>query len=266
MEDAVSLLLNKTKERLPASGHLDVFCDFDGVLAPIALTPAAAHIDPACQRALAAFAGDTRVRTAVVSGRALQDVRERTGLPELTYAGNHGLEMEGPGLRYVVEPAPHAVEALAACAEALKNALSEISGVLVENKFLSLSVHYRLVEPAAVPLLRERFLAVTQAYAHVPLYVTEGAQLFEVRTTREWHKGSAVLHLLRLWHGTEWGNHTLPVYLGDDLTDEDAFRSLGEKGVCVRVGQNPSPTLAAFRLESVAQVAQSLEALRAMLT
>ncbi len=249
-------------EAAVASGkQIVLFLDYDGVLAEISPLPTSAHIHLACREALLALS--PVVRTAVVSGRALSDVSERVGIKDLTYVGNHGYEIAGPDAGYLHDVPTEAKEQLRICKKRLVEMFAGKDGVFVEDKTHSLSVHYRPLAPgdAVVADAAVRTLAAT----FPALHVTGGSAITEVRTARDWHKGSAVLWLLIHWYGEAWQQSVLPVYLGDDLTDEDAFRSLGEKGVCVRVGQNPSPTLASLRLESVAEVARSLEALRAML-
>ena len=166
--------------------RLLVFLDYDGTLSPIVARPQDAVLAADMRAALTALAA--RHPVAVVSGRQLADVRERVGLPGLYYAGNHGFEIAGPppdGLRW--EVAAEYVDALDAFRAALAPEIEGIDGVLIEHKRYSLSIHYRLVDPARVPGLIERVEAATAA--HPRLRLRRGKCVLEIRPDLDWHKG-----------------------------------------------------------------------------
>ena len=177
---------------------------------------------------------------AILSGRALADVRARVGVAGLYYAGNHGLEIAGPGLERVHPGAEAALSALRAAAGELERALADVPGALVEGKGVSLSVHYRGVAPDRRRAVRD--VAWQAGRRHVGLRCTEGRMVVELRPDVAWDKGAA-LDFIRasLPHGE--GGPAL--FVGDDRTDEDAFRALGENGWGVVVAPAPPPGTAA---------------------
>lgn len=208
-----------------AARRLVLLLDFDGTLAPIVARPELAAIPPQTRVPLERLVHCAAVDAAVVSGRGMADARGRAQIPEIAYAGNHGMEIEGPDLRRVHEEAQAARPELQAVMERLRDRLSLVEGALVEDKGLTLTVHFRQVERARVPEVRA---AVDDAVAaSIGLRTTEGKEVLEIRPRVDWHKGKAVEFLLANLKPAAG----VPVlYLGDDTTDEDAFRALADLG------------------------------------
>lgn len=224
-----------------------VFLDYDGTLTPIVSRPDLAVLEDSVRGGVARLAGLCPV--AVVSGRDLDDVAGLVDLADLVYAGSHGFDIRGPDLRVRIgaEQAP----ALDRAEAALKQELSAIEGALVERKRFAIAVHTRLVAP-------ERKAAVAEAVhrqgaAQDGLRVTGGKEIHELRPDVPWDKGRAVLSLLDTLDLA--GGDVLPVYIGDDETDEDAFRALAGRGTGIRVMDGPAPTAAAWRLHDPREVA-----------
>jgi trehalose 6-phosphate phosphatase len=229
-------------EQLVERDGLFVALDFDGTLAAIEPDPDEAGIPDATREAIVRLAAEPNVEVAVVSGRELADVRERVGVPELSYAGNHGLEMHTD--EYVVHPeARRAEETVAEVCDLLEDRLADVEGVIVENKGVTATVHYRLVADEEVPGVEDAVEALVGASDDLRL--TTGKNVLELRPAVEWDKGEAVRQLTdELVPDDEtW----LPVYVGDDTTDEAAFAVLEEHGVAVKVGADPD-TRAAYRV------------------
>ncbi|MGW4351896.1 trehalose-phosphatase [Nocardia sp. NPDC004582] len=203
-----------------------VLLDFDGTLSEIVPDPAAATLVDGAAAALARLA--SRCPVAIVSGRELTDLRERVGVDGLWYAGCHGFELLAPdGTTYVHDAAPGAELALAAAAAELRRALGKIPGVLVEHKRFAVAVHYRRVPPEHVAAVT----AAAHAQAHDRgLRMTGGRKVVELRPDVDWDKGTALRWILG--HLT---TPVLPIYLGDDLTDEDAFDAVEAEGIAVAV-------------------------------
>ncbi len=221
-----------------------VFLDYDGTLTPIMPRPDQARLDPAVRAAVAELAALCPV--AVVSGRDLDDVRAMVGLPGLVYAGSHGFDIAGPGLRHRV--GEEWLPALAAAAAALTAALGGVDGVLVERKGFAIAVHTRQVaadaKPAVAAAVGRAADAGRAGTGGVPLRVTGGKEILEIRPPVPWDKGRAVLHLLDVWGLAG----AVPLFLGDDETDEDGFRAVaGVAGVGIRVGGVPAGTVTAAR-------------------
>jgi trehalose 6-phosphate phosphatase len=228
--------------KVEAASDLLVFLDFDGTLAPVVNDPAMAFVPPQTLRALTSLAAIEKVSLAIISGRALQDLKARVGMPSLIYAGNHGLEISGPGVYFIQPDAAKRVQALSELSRELHSGLQDIPGVQVENKVLTVSVHYRR---APADKLREVHqvtnLAVTRSGGLFQM--TPGLRVFEIRPRVNWHKGKAVGWIKEALAKRE----PLSLYVGDDATDEDAFLALPE-GLTISVG-NARQTSARYYLE-----------------
>ncbi len=225
-----------------------VFLDYDGTLTPIVARPDLAVLSDRMRAELAELAAMCTV--AVVSGRDLADIRRLVGLDGLIYAGSHGFDITGPdGLHIQHEQGAAFIEAVREAAERLRPATAGIQGALVEPKRFAVAVHYRQVADADVAQVEA---AVDAVLAQLPtLRKTHGKKVFELRPRFDWDKGKAVLWLLQALKLD--GPNVLPFYIGDDLTDEDAFAALGEAGVTIFVG-HPEHTAARYVLEDPEEV------------
>lgn len=232
--------------------------DYDGTLSPIVRDPAAACLARSTREILRRLAGIEGLTLAVISGRELKDVRKRVGLPGVTYAGNHGLEIRGPDLEYLNPPARRARPALRAVARKLSRRLAGIGGAEVEDKGLTLSVHYRRVRPEDRETVRATVFRVAGPYrSRQALRLGEGKMVIEIRPPTAWNKGNAV-SLLRREAAKPGSGKVLTVYAGDDRTDEDAFKVLKAEGITIKVGPPGVKTLARYRLNGVGEVREFL--------
>lgn len=233
-----------------------VFLDFDGTLSPIVERPEEATILPAARSAVERLAA--RVPVVVVSGRGREDVARRVGLPDLIYAGSHGFDIAGPGFAHQV--APELPPLVARVAAGLEEELAAIGGTEIEPKAWTVAVHYRRVaagEVAAVEAVVDRAVA-----AYPELVKAGGKKVWEVRPAFAWDKGAAVLYVLEAL-GLD-GEDVLPVYVGDDVTDEDAFRVLRQReggGIGVRVADEAAETGAEYVLRAPEEVPELLRRL-----
>jgi len=181
----------------------------------------------------------------VVSGRALDDVRQRVGVDALTYAGNHGIELSGPGY----EDVPHMEAWRNDLEQALATAarrLVEISGIVIENKRLSASIHYRRVHSRWYSVVESRIRELQHSVRG--LEIRSGKMVWELRPQTERNKGWAVRRTCDRFN--------LPsaavLYVGDDTTDEDVFRDF-DAGVTVVVG-DPRNSSAQFWLDAQGEI------------
>lgn len=239
------------------AGHRPVVClDFDGTLAEIAPKPELAHMTGAMRSALEQVA--RRWRTAIVSGRSLEDVRRLAAIENLVHAGNHGLEIEGPpgsGISYRLGAEYR--DAVRRAATELREALSDIDGLLVEDKGYSLSVHYRLVDPARFARTEAAVDAIAARFPE--LEKRDGKMVFELRPRIDWDKGRALMWLLESLEGD--AGDVLPLYIGDDVTDEDAFAAIADRGIGILVSGRPQNTAASYQLRDPGEVCRFLERL-----
>jgi len=242
------------------TGRLVLLLDFDGTLAPIVERPELAAMPDETRRALDRLLARPGVEAAIVSGRGLADARERAGIPGIAYAGNHGMEIRGPGIDRVHPEAAAARPVLERAAAGLRAALDGIPGAWVEDKQLTLSVHHRQTPPGRVPEVHETVRRVAGGLEGV--HLTEGKQVLEVRPNVDWNKGKAVLFLLEQMRPPAGA---AILYFGDDRTDEDAFRALAghsssAEGVLV-VEHPPEHTAATSFVHTPAEVGEVFAAL-----
>lgn len=229
-----------------------VFLDYDGTLSPIVARPELATLSAETREVVRRLA--ERYPVAILSGRGREDVASRVGLEHIAYAGSHGYDIAGPGFRYEVgEGIPERIES---AAEILRRELAGLEGVLVEPKRFAISIHFRLAREEDLPRI-EQVVDRVEA-AHPGLRKGHGKKLFELRPDLDWDKGKALLWLLDAM-GLD-REQTVPLYAGDDITDEDAFRVLqdGVGGVGILVAEEPRPTAASYRLRDPDEVRRFL--------
>eukprot|EP00752_Nemacystus_decipiens_P012117 g10742.t1 len=243
-----------------------LFLDYDGTLSPIVDQPDKAFMKDGMRPVLAQAA--SVFTTAIVTGRSKDKVYNFVGLDDVFYAGSHGLEIQGPLERPVkCQMAENMRPTLEACTEALHSLLSHVPGYEIEDNKFSLSVHYRQVVSSAH--VDEVHQIVHEYVANAPeIVVKAGKKVLELRPKVDWNKGSAVnwiLDALDLGHRSD----VFPIYLGDDITDEDAFvametRACGGMGILVKEKfdpERPPETNASFSLRNPDEVQSFLSTL-----
>ena len=243
----------RLRERVADAPELLLCLDFDGTLAPIVDDPEDAQLLPGARSALERLADEPSVAVAVVSGRSLADLRERVGVEGVVLAGNHGLELgdataggardDGAGdgeSDDIVDPDAAAHQsAVERVVRDLRADLADVPGCEVEDKGLTATVHYRRTPDERVPEVREAVEAAVEAVDGLRL--TEGKEILEVRPDVPGGKDRAVRRL------RERHPEALPLFVGDDVTDEDAFRELPSEGIAVLVGDR-GDTAASLRV------------------
>jgi trehalose-phosphatase len=246
-------------EQRASTGRLLLGLDFDGTLSPIVPVPEDAGILPEAERALRKLASRRDTILAIVTGRGLDDVRARVREERAFYAGNHGFEIEGPGLRHRIDAAERLRPELRMVSERLRHELDHVEGCEIEDKGITVSVHYRRVADAdAIEVVRR--VAYREA-ERSGLRVTEGKKIFELRPPMDWHKGRALEFLIETFAREQ---PIFPVFIGDDITDEDAFRTVQEHGgLAILVGdpEHDRESIADARVDSPALLVPLLDAL-----
>jgi len=234
---------------------LALFLDYDGTLCALQDHPDLANLTPPVRSALESLASRPDTMVSVISGRALADVKAKVGHPGILYAGNHGLEMEGAEIpHFVHEDLVHFRARAADLAKDLEKLA--VDGAWTEAKGPTLTYHYRAV-PAN---LREPLVRDAKNIIHAAGYQARDAHnAVEARPPIGWDKGRAVLHVLRTRFGPSWSEQVRVIYVGDDRTDEDAFRFLAGLAMTFRVGSADTSTAAARLLPDVESVRGLLE-------
>ncbi len=237
-----------------------VFLDYDGVLTPIVDRPQDAVMSASMREVVQALA--QRCSVCVVSGRDRPVVQQLMGLDNLVVAGSHGFDIWSPQEGTIAHAAAADFDELVSeVTDRLRVEVESIPGAVVEPKRASVGVHYRLADPQCQAKVTAVVDELLEEYSG-RLKLTPGKMVYELQPKIDWHKGRAVLHLLRTLDLD--ADDVVPLYLGDDITDEDAFRALAGRGVGIIVGHPDDPevadrsTAADFVLESTVEVEQFL--------
>lgn len=241
-------------KRLLNGKFVFLLLDYDGTLTPIVNTPSEAVMHKGIKELLQRLSRSPYCGLGIISGRPLSELKKAVGIKGIIYAGNHGLEICGPKIKFTSADALRLRPVMRSIAMDLRKRVSGIKGVLVENKGLTLSVHYRLVDKENYPLLKRiLFQAIGPYAARNKIKVDFGKKVYEIKPQVNWGKGEAVLRILKRQQFTGAEKAALPVYIGDDSTDEDAFRALKGKGLTVFVGK-PGNSAAGYYLNSTEEV------------
>jgi trehalose 6-phosphate phosphatase len=228
--------------------------DFDGTLSPIVQNPHKAVFDPSSKRGLLRLSKLKGVTIGLVSGRSLPDLKKKAGLKNVFYSGNHGLELAGGRLKFQHAKNKDTRIRLQRVLRLLQPFASAVRGLTVEDKGLSASLHFRGVSLSARPALNTLKKQAERIVSLFGFRLSLGKKVFEIRPRVDWNKGSIVTWLDKKL------NHPFLIFVGDDLTDEDAFRAVRSKGVGVRIGRS-SRSLAVYFLKSQKNVPDFLDRL-----
>lgn len=229
--------------------------DYDGTLVPIAKRPELAVVTREVKELLRSLT--ERFKVGIISGRSLPEVKKLIGLNGIYYVGNHGLEIDGPGAKFTRPEAENVRPTINKICRRLRKDLGGIKGVIVEDKGLTSSIHYRLVEKGELGELKNIFYDVINPHVNSgEIRVTRGKKVFEIRPNIDWGKGKAVLWIIKAIDPKE---NLTPIYIGDDKTDEDAFLALKKRGITVLVSGKSKRSNAKFFLRNVDEVKEFLE-------
>lgn len=209
-----------------------VFLDYDGTLTPIVARPELAVLSQKMRATVNSLA--ERCTVAIISGRDRLDVQKLVSLENLFFAGSHGFDIAGPGGKSIQhEMGGDWADILTEVRTRLAKDLENIEGLLIEPKKFSIAVHYRLVTDDQAKQKIKR--VIDQVLAdHPKLRMTPGKMVWDIQPRIDWDKGKAVLWLLKALHLDS--PEFVPIYLGDDVTDEDAFKALEGRGIGIFVG------------------------------
>lgn len=252
----VPLAVDDGLRRVIAGRPIAVFTDYDGTLTPIVARPELARIAAPVLAAVERLARLCVV--GIISGRDLEDVRSIAPVRNAWFAGSHGMDLMSPDGTRQESPGGRALApVLAAATDELEGLLAPIEGAWVERKRFASAAHFRQVAEESRAAVGEAVEAVVAR--HPELRSTGGKCILELRPDIEWDKGRALW-----WVFGQAGlrrGETVAVFLGDDLTDEDAFAALGDGGVGIVVGDDERPTRADLRARDVDEVLEVLSVL-----
>lgn len=240
------------KNRIQRAQNLFLFLDYDGTLTPIVSSPELALCPPEVKILLEKLRDFPDVLLAIISGRSLEDIREKVGIPGLIYVGNHGLDIQNPaGVHKKKLSAPREKE-LRKIIQTLQKSFGEIPGVYFEDKGPILAIHYRNMAQKYFYWIH-KVLKETLEKWKGRWKIAHGKMVFEIRPEVDFHKGKAVKEILK---GAT--KNLLPIYLGDDQTDEDAFREVKGRGITVFVGPGWRTSEAEYYLKDPSEVQEFL--------
>ncbi|GBE00724.1 trehalose-phosphate synthase [bacterium BMS3Bbin06] len=207
-----------------------LFIDYDGTLTPIVDLPENAHIPEETRTLLVKL--HKYIPVTIITGRTLEDIRKRVDIEDIIYAGNHGAEIWDGKKVVHTQRSDHNLNLIREILDNLKKNLSDIKGVIVEDKGITASIHYRNVWDKHIGELFRRFWLSVKGYED-RIRITSGKKVFEIRPIHAWNKGDAVKWIL-----SKYGKNRTPLYIGDDVTDEDAYDAIRGKGISINVGLN----------------------------
>lgn len=235
------------------NGELGIilFLDFDGTLSPIVKNPNNAILPPDVKLWLRKLSRKKNIRVGIVTGRSLSDIKQKVGLKDIIYAANHGMEIFYHG-KYLLRKGRAYEKPLKMLADELHGSLSNISGAIVENKGLSVAVHFRKASTKLHATVKRIVKRLSKAYMKkYNLQLTGGKMILEIRPAKHWNKGEAVL-----WMWKRLAPQYTPIYIGDDMTDEDAFKALKPYGLTIHIGKGKN-SHAEYFVKSIKDVIRS---------
>ena len=233
------------KGALITGKKLVFFLDYDGTLTPIVDRPDLAIMAEDMRDAVKAVAKKHMV--AIVSGRMREDVQNLVKIDGIFYAGSHGFDIEGPGGFSMIQPkAKESIPVVSRLIETLKKELKDVEGALVEEKKFSVAVHYRLVKEKYWEDIKKVVEKVVKNEDMVRLM--SGKMVYEILPNMEWDKGKAIRWIMDAMK-ISWSDSSI-VYIGDDVTDEFAFRAIRTRGTGILVADQPKESAADFRVET----------------
>lgn len=247
---------DKIVSRINSASRVLLLFDYDGTLTPIVGRPELAILSEKSRQLLKALSHKRHFIVGVVSGRGLSDIQSKLGVNGIIYVGNHGFEIEGPGLNYIHPVNDEIKSIMNTVSQLLNNSLSTIRGIIVEHKGLTVSIHYRLVRKKEIDRVKDILQRVVDAARlSDKVKITHGKKVYEIRPNVHWHKGMATNLIIEKYGSKGRKDVFLPIYAGDDLTDEDAFRVVeNHDGISVYVGGVNPRSAARYYLRTCKEV------------
>lgn len=229
------------------------FLDYDGTLTPIVKRPELAVMNKEMRAVVRKLSRKHTV--VIVSGRLRREVEKLVGIKGLLFAGSQGFDIKGPKLSMLKPEAKKMIPLISKIIKQLRLRLKNIPGVLVEEKKFSVAVHYRLVNQKHLPKIKKVVDSLVKKQDK--LLLLRGKKVYEILPDIDWDKGKAIRWIMQALK-ISWRQVTA-VYLGDDVVDEDAFRTIRTRGIGILVSQKPKESAADFQLFSTKEVKRLFE-------
>ena len=227
--------------------------DYDGTLAPIVKNPE--KVKHSKEMGVLLKEISRKLPFAIISGRSLEKIKELVGIENVFYAGNHGLEVEGIQKKFIHPTALRIAPSLRKIYKDLKKI--RIKGIFVEDKKLTISFHYRAVPKGKIALAKKKFEKIVKPRLKKGLRIEEGRKRLDVKPDVDWNKGKAVKLILKIYDRKK----ILPICLGDDKTDEDAFLAL-KRGITIWIKSREIKVRGAkYYLKNISEVKEFLNQL-----
>lgn len=231
-----------------------LFLDFDGTLTPIVDDPNKADLSHTTAGILKRI--QEKHPCSILTGRDRKDVEKRIGIDGITYAGSHGFDIKGPDFEMLYEKGKPFLKVLDKAESELKKALISDLGAQIERKKFAIAVHYRHVPEEEVDNVLRKVYEVLER--NPKLKAGPGKMVLELKPDIEWNKGEALTWLLKKFNS---GAHSFPIFIGDDVTDEDGFKMVQTRGAGILVGKRDGQTYANYCLKDPCEVADFLQAI-----
>lgn len=248
-------------ELLRTKENVILLTDFDGTLTPIRKHPDLAILSDEIRQILINFSHNKTIVLGIITGRSLKQIKKLVNIQDALYVANHGIELEVPGVRSTCPEAKKARSTLRHIYMKLLKSLRNIEGIYVEDKGLSVSLHYRAVKNIDDANEVSRTLhAITKSFLERKMILlSEGKMVYEIRPPVKRNKASAIQWLLTHYFPLEFRENALLIYLGDDKADIEVFDSLRGKGLTIFVGNPLDTSVADYYVHSPDEVKTFLE-------
>ena len=253
--------LQTVNELLRSKENIILLTDFDGTLTPIRKHPDLVALSEEIRQILIKFSHNKEIFLGIITGRSLKQIKKLVHIRDVLYVANHGIELEGPGIRSTCPEAKKARSTLWHIYMRLFKSLKNIEGVHIEDKGLSISLHYRTVKKKGdVEYIISTLHDITKPFLdRKMLSLSTGKMVYEIRPPVKWNKASTIQWLLTHYFPVEFSEDALLIYLGDDKADIEVFDSLMGKGLTIFVGNPSDMSTADYYVNSPEEVKVFLE-------
>jgi trehalose 6-phosphate phosphatase len=247
-------------KKFQKSEHIFLFLDYDGTLVPFKDTPTQVTTPKQIKKVIRQLIKNPKVKVIIATGRQLQDIKELMNVKGVSFIALHGLEIEtADGMKFCWKQATQARLLIKTIKKDMQKKLTDEKGAFLEDKELTIVFHYRLLAKNKIHPLRETFKKIVRNHdTQKILEIINGAKIIEARP-KGWNKGKGIEIFLAQYTPVK---NILPIYIGDDITDEDAFRFLGKRGITIHVtNRSKRKTSARYQVKNPDEVYSFLQSL-----